>query len=177
MATDDDSLRARVLIVDDDPDALQASARMLRSLGVQVITADCGDVALRLVATEPIDLLLVDLMMPEKDGVDVAHALRQAHGDPDLPIVIMTGLNDRESRVYALSAADDVVHKPIDWVEAMLRMGHLIEAARSRAALRRELACARRTDATAQPGGAATREITGVVIRLSDPPGRHPRSG
>jgi CheY-like chemotaxis protein len=77
------TMSARVLVVDDDPDLLRLARRILQGHGYRVVTAGDGVAALALIAREPPDLLLTDLMMPALDGVALIQALqRQAVACP-----------------------------------------------------------------------------------------------
>src|SRR5690348_1124343 len=72
-------MRARVLIVEDDPDLLRLARRILQRHGYTVATAGDGRAALALIAREPPDLLLTDLMIPELDGLALVRELQRQH--------------------------------------------------------------------------------------------------
>jgi DNA-binding response OmpR family regulator len=81
--------RKRVLVVDDEPGLLMFASEVLRAAGYDVVTGDDGNVALSLVRSQPFDLMIIDLVMPEREGLDTMMRLRESH--PDLPIVAMSG--------------------------------------------------------------------------------------
>ncbi len=109
---------ALVLIVDDEPDNRELLAIILGRDGFLLDTATCGEGALAAVARQPPDVILLDLMMPDMSGYEVAARLK---GDPatrGIPIIMVTAMNDRATRVRALGAGvDDVISKPLDCAE------------------------------------------------------------
>jgi CheY-like chemotaxis protein len=114
---------ARILIVDDEPLNVDYLEQELESLGFVTETAANGVEALERVAAAPPDLVLLDVMMPEMDGIS---ALRVLKGDPEtrlIPVVLMTALNAVEDRVRGIEAgADDFLSKPVDDRELMARI-------------------------------------------------------
>jgi len=85
----DGQKRKRVLIVDDEPGLLMFAGEVLRDAGYDVVTGDDGNVALSLVRSQPFDLTILDLVMPEREGLDTMMRLRESH--PDLPVVAISG--------------------------------------------------------------------------------------
>jgi len=118
---------ARILIVDDE----QANRRLLEVMlgqeGFQLLTAASGEEALALVAREPPDLILLDVMMPGMDGYAVASALKGNHDTKNIPIIVVTALDDREAMMRGLSAgAEDFLSKPVDRAELHARVRNLL---------------------------------------------------
>ena len=112
--------RLRILIVDDEPAMVGAISALVGSAGHQVVTAYDGDTALRRVAEESPDLILLDLAMPGRDGVDVCREVRRTS---DVPIIVLTGETDELAKVEALDAgADDYVTKPFGRQELLARI-------------------------------------------------------
>ena len=115
--------RARILIVDDEPLNVDYLEQELDSHGFGTQTAVNGLEALERVAADPPDLVLMDVMMPEMDGIT---ALRILKGDPEtkwIPVVVMTALNSVEDRVRGIEAgADDFLSKPVDERELLARI-------------------------------------------------------
>jgi two-component system response regulator MprA len=120
----DYSRAPRVLVVEDDEDIAQALQRSLRMEGYEVRTVADGRAALEHERAFAPDLVILDLGLPELDGLEVARALRD--GD-DVPILILTARDALESRVEGLDAgADDYLVKPFERQELLARMRALL---------------------------------------------------
>jgi two-component system KDP operon response regulator KdpE len=110
----------KILIVDDEPQILRALRINLSVRHYDVVTAMTGRQALDAVAHAHPDLVLLDLGLPDVDGIDVIHALR---GWTAVPIVVLSGRNQTEAKVRALDAgADDYVSKPFNVDELLARV-------------------------------------------------------
>ena len=113
-----------ILIVDDHPDNVEVLKVRLEALGYRTITAADGETALNLVAQSPPDLILLDVMMPNMDGNEVAKRIKGDKTLPYIPIIMQTALDSTQSKVVGLdSGADDYVTKPINYAELQARMG------------------------------------------------------
>lgn len=113
----------RVLVVDDEPQIVQALTMNLRARRYQVDAAGTGAAALALAAEFPPDVVLLDLGLPDMDGVEVIHGLRGASGTSGAPIIVLSGRIGGSDKVAALDAgADDYVTKPFGIDELMARM-------------------------------------------------------
>ena len=122
----------RVLVVDDDETVRDVVRRYLELAGHQVQLAGDGEQALRLVAGQPPDLVVLDLMLPGIDGLEVARRLRRY---PGLPVVMLTALGEEEDRIAGLQlGADDYVTKPFSPRELALRVSSVLRRARAGAA-------------------------------------------
>src|ERR1700719_4908136 len=116
----DFSRAPRVLVVEDDEDIAQALQRSLRMEGYEVRSAADGRSALEHGRSFAPDLVILDLGLPEIDGLDVARSLR---GEDDVPILILTARDAVESRVEGLDAgADDYLVKPFERQELLARL-------------------------------------------------------
>jgi DNA-binding response OmpR family regulator len=112
-----------VLIADDEPLGRETLAALLSPLGYQLIFASSGVEALHLATTTPPDLILLDVMMPGIDGFEVCRRLRNYPPLADVPVILLTALDDRDSRLLGIEAgADDFVSKPYDRAELRARV-------------------------------------------------------
>ncbi len=117
---------AKILVVDDEPQIRRVLRTTLTSQGYTVAEAKNGDEALEQIREERPDLILLDVNMPGRSGLEVCHEIR---GTSDIPIIMLTVRNTERDKVQALDAgADDYVVKPFGSEELMARI---------RAALRR----------------------------------------
>lgn len=121
----------KVLIADDEPDILEIISFNLNREGYEVITAKDGDEAIDQAAKHKPHLVILDMMMPKKTGVQVCQILRAQEGFKDTLIMFLTALNDETTQVRGLeTGADDYVSKPvspkvlISRVNALLRRVH-----------------------------------------------------
>ena len=113
----------RVLVVDDDPDMVRFLAHLLQREGMSVETAGDGKSALLKVMTSPPDLMLLDVVMPGVSGFDVCRELKSDEATALIPIVLVTALEDTESRVRGIEAgADDFLSKPVKLEELIARV-------------------------------------------------------
>jgi len=109
-----------VLVIDDEPQIVRALRINLRVRQYDVHTAGSAGEALELAARHPPDLVILDLGLPDLDGVEVIHGLR---GWTDAPIIVLSGRADSTDKVEALDAgADDYVTKPFGMDELLARM-------------------------------------------------------
>ncbi|QIS24510.1 response regulator [Nocardia terpenica] len=125
----------KVLVVDDEPQILRALRINLSVRGYEVITASTGAAALRAAAEKHPDVVVLDLGLPDMDGIDVLAGLR---GWSQAPVIVLSARTDSTDKVEALDAgADDYVTKPFGMDELLARL---------RAAVRRAAATADTTD-------------------------------
>ena len=120
----------RVLVVDDDPDINEVVQEGLRSGGYDVVGALTGAEALAEVERRCPDLVLLDQMLPDIDGVEVCRRLRGAQRTRRVPIMFLTARAGAEARVGGLAlGADDYVVKPFSMRELILRVGAVLRRA------------------------------------------------
>jgi DNA-binding response OmpR family regulator len=111
------SPRPRVLLVDDDPRLVHIVGLYLQVQHLEVITADCGEVALEKLERGMPDLIISDVMMPGIDGIELCREIRGMPGGGELPIIMFTALSSEENRRQAMDAgADQVIAKPFNLV-------------------------------------------------------------
>jgi diguanylate cyclase (GGDEF)-like protein len=131
------NLPARILVVDDHEDNIELLRARLEARGYEVTAAMDGQEALDSVAASPPDLILLDVMMPRIDGIEVARRIKGNSELPFIPIIMQTALETTEDKVEGLDAgADDYITKPINFAELEARVNSLLRIK----ALQRELA-------------------------------------
>jgi class 3 adenylate cyclase/CheY-like chemotaxis protein len=118
---------AKILVVDDTPKNVKLLADILTVKGYAVVTAGSGAEALKQVAAEKPDLVLLDVVMPEMSGYEVCRKIRETPETQILPVVMVTALDPSEERVKGLDAgADDFLTKPINQPELLARVRSLL---------------------------------------------------
>ncbi len=124
---DDEKERATVLVADDEEINRLILRELLQGAGHRVLEAADGEAALTAVAEGGVDLVLLDVVMPGMDGVETCKRIREELDDLVLPVVFVTSLDDRASRVRGKAAGgDDFLTKPVDAIELMARVGNLL---------------------------------------------------
>jgi DNA-binding response OmpR family regulator len=114
-------MRERILIIDDDPDILQVLKANLELHGFTGLTAGSWKEGERLLRAEAPDLIILDLMLPDGDGIDLCRLLRKTR--PSLPIIMLTARDTVSDKVIGLeSGADDYVVKPFETLELIARI-------------------------------------------------------
>ena len=117
------SAPGRILVVDDDEMNRDMLSRRLARRGYDVTVAAGGEEALELVGTDPIDLVLLDIMMPGVDGLQVLETVRRDRSPSALPIIMATAKHTSEDVVHALRlGANDYVTKPLDFPVVLARV-------------------------------------------------------
>lgn len=110
----------RVLVCDDEPQIVRALRVVLREAGYQVVAASDGEEALDRAAVQPPDAAIIDLVLPDIDGVEVCRRLREWTA---APIIVLSAVGDETEKVRALDAgADDYVTKPFGPRELVARL-------------------------------------------------------
>jgi two-component system KDP operon response regulator KdpE len=119
--------RLRVLVCDDEPQILRALRVILREAGFEVLPAATRREALDSAAVQPPDAAIIDLVLPDGDGVDLCRSLREWS---ELPIVVLSAVGDEAEKVRALNAgADDYVTKPFGPSELIARLNAALRRA------------------------------------------------
>lgn len=117
-----------LLIVDDDPDILKLIKSRIDKEKFKVISTDDGESALAIILARRPDLVVLDINIPGKNGLDVCRELRADKKTQNLPIIMLSGRNDAVDRILGLEfGADDYVTKPFDTHELLLRINNILK--------------------------------------------------
>src|ERR1700728_2159632 len=92
----------RIMVVDDDPDTVSILARHLQREGFVAVEAVSGAECLRLVREHPVDVILLDLMMPDMDGFEVCRALKDERRTAEIPVIMITARDDLDARAEGM---------------------------------------------------------------------------
>jgi len=125
------SAPARILVVEDEPDLRSLLDRSLEEAGYRVLLAEDGIEALEKATTESLDLVLLDLMLPHIDGIEVCRRLKRDARTARLPVIMLTARQEPVDRIVGLElGADDYVTKPFNLRELVLRVGAVLSRSR-----------------------------------------------
>ncbi len=114
---------ATILVVDDDPQNCEILIHLLERRGYRTRCAHSGPEALAIVRTETVDLVLLDVMMPEMDGFQVCSALRELDPGKTLPVILLTAWDDIDARLGAMHhGASEFLTKPVNKHELFARV-------------------------------------------------------
>lgn len=124
-------MTARILVVDDIPANVRLLEVRLLAEYFEVITASSGVEALDICETTKVDVVLLDVMMPEMDGFEVCRRLKSDPATAHLPVIMVTALGQVSDRIRGLEAgADDFLTKPVNDLQLMTRVKSLVRPAR-----------------------------------------------
>lgn len=127
----DDCAGSRVLVADDNPQILELLEAYLEPLKVHVRLAADGEATLAAVEREPPDLILLDIMMPKRSGFEVCRLLKDDPRYRDVPIIMVTALNEVGDMERARECgADDFLSKPVNKIELLARVQNLLKLRR-----------------------------------------------
>ncbi|HMH85932.1 MAG TPA: response regulator [Gemmatimonadaceae bacterium] len=116
-----------ILIVDDERHNRELLEVMLKPEGFLLLSAASGEEALATVARQPPDLILLDVMMPGMDGYEVAGRIKSDPNTKNIPVILLTALDDRNAKMLGLNAgAEDFLTKPVDRAELSVRVRNLL---------------------------------------------------
>jgi CheY-like chemotaxis protein len=104
----------RILVVDDDIESQELYVEILRWAGFDVVTAGDGDSALQQAVTSVPEAILLDILLPKRDGIAVLRELRQVPQTAAVPIIALTGVADAADRARIVGGFTDVLEKPCD---------------------------------------------------------------
>ncbi|WP_017738173.1 EAL domain-containing response regulator [Pseudomonas sp. CBZ-4] len=118
---------ATLLIVDDEPQVRKLLETLLQYEGYHTLSVGSGEEALALVAEQPPDLILLDIMMPGMDGYAVANQLKDNPATANIPIIMLSALSEPSARLSGLqTGAEEFISKPVERVELWLRVRNLL---------------------------------------------------
>jgi DNA-binding response OmpR family regulator len=130
----------RLLIVDDVEDNRRLLSRRFERRGFQTIEAESGTIAIDLIGRRTFDVVLLDIMMPEINGLEVLRRIRVKHSPESLPVIMVTARVFSEDIVEALDlGANDYIIKPVDFSVALLRVQTQLARRQRQASSPREL--------------------------------------
>ncbi|MBL4726550.1 MAG: PleD family two-component system response regulator [Rhizobiaceae bacterium] len=164
-------MTARVLVVDDIPANVKLLEARLMAEYFHVITASSGQEALEICERDQCDIVLLDVMMPEMDGFEVCHRLKQNPKTMHLPVVMVTALDQPNDRVRGLEAgADDFLTKPVNDLALITRVKSLVRLKLVTDELRMRASSGETVDmdAVANADAVNNSEIRGNIIMVDD---------
>jgi DNA-binding response OmpR family regulator len=168
-----------VLVVDDDATDRIVLFRLLEGLGYHATVVDSGAAAVELLRSEPFDLILLDLFMPGSDGYAVLEAMKSDARVCDVPVVVVSALDDRKAFVRAVEmGAEDYLDKPVDPVLLGTRINAVLERRRLRRQQREFLDVVDRIAHAAATAGKQRFESDELeaIVRRTDPLGHLARA-
>lgn len=119
---------ARILIVEDEPDVLLLLENRVRGAGHDVVSATNGEEGLTLVATQKPELVVLDWMMPRRDGIDVCEEIRASDPHHSIKVLMLTARSQQSDVDRAMAAgADDYIVKPFSSRDLIERINALID--------------------------------------------------
>lgn len=122
------TVKPRILCVDDEPANLRLLEALLVPRGYEVIKTQHGKNAIEKISEQKIDLILLDVMMPEINGFDVCRTIKEDDKYRHIPVVLITALRSKEDRIKGIEAgADDFISKPFDHGEILARIKMLLK--------------------------------------------------
>ena len=124
-------MSARIVVVEDDPDISELVGRYLEKAGYQTERIATGGDALHAIVARPPDLIVLDLMLPQVDGLEICRTLRANAKTADIPIIMLTARGDEAERIVGLElGADDYLAKPFSPNELVARVRALFRRAK-----------------------------------------------
>jgi sigma-B regulation protein RsbU (phosphoserine phosphatase) len=143
---DREPLRGRVLVVDDSAPNREVLSRRLERRGLTIRQAEDGDVALATLASEPFDLVLLDVLMPRRDGYETLLAMKQDETLRNIPVIMISALDELDTVIRCIEAgAEDYLPKPFNPTLLRARINACLEKKRLRDTERQHLAEIERT--------------------------------
>jgi DNA-binding response OmpR family regulator len=130
-----------ILVVDDQPVQLKLLFPVLEKAGYEVVLAETGAQAVAIIESRPVDLILLDILMPGIDGLETCRQIKENKDMAEIPIIFMTALVNLEDKIIGFEAGCvDYITKPFQHVEVLARVNTHIKLGRQRRALETALA-------------------------------------
>ncbi len=121
-------MSAKILIVNDEANVLRILGRALEAEGHRIISAETGEAALRKITSEPFDLLILDVKLPDMSGISFCRQLRARPDTAELPVILLSGRTETADKIKDWqTATDEYVTKPFDIDEMVTRVAALLE--------------------------------------------------
>ena len=115
--------QGRILIVDDDPNTLEILRRWLNREGYATVSADNGPACLQVLGKEHVDVIVLDVMMPGMDGLQVCERLRESEAWRGIPVMLLTAKDDLETRSRGMMlGVSEYLTKPVNKLELFARL-------------------------------------------------------
>jgi CheY-like chemotaxis protein len=128
---------AHILIIDDDPTVLKLIATILAKAGHTITSCSSGSAALKTLGVissesepEPPDLIILDIMMPKMDGYSIGRAIRNAPRTRDIPLIIVSALQEMSRLFTATVEVQGFIHKPFSPEELIAEVGRVLESSK-----------------------------------------------
>jgi len=135
-------VKLRILVADDEPELVELVEFNLKQAGYSIATAVDGAEALKKARSQPPDLILLDIMMPEMDGLEVCKILRREPATAKVPIIMLTAKASEIDRVLGLElGADDYLTKPFSVRELLLRIKKILARSQTEETAKDQLRC------------------------------------
>lgn len=119
-------MKKKIMFVDDERDVVDSVKSILKKGGYDVVTAYSGKECLKKLESEKVDLILLDIMMPEMDGWDVCAKIKENKKTEKIPVVFLTAKTDPISKGMGKLASADYIEKPFDIKDLLRRVGTII---------------------------------------------------
>lgn len=155
----------KILLIEDDPSNRRLLGYILKSEGFEVVSCSDGQEALQDFEESPADLVILDLMMPNMDGIEFCRTLRSLHKTQKIPVIVLTAKDQTEDRYEAFKVgADDYLTKPFDPVELLYRVRAFLRLT-SRESL--QMAEVLEVGAVKLEPGKYMAEVDGIEVRMT----------
>ena len=119
---------AQILIVDDNPHNLKMVSKLLENKGYQILLASSGPEALKIVSEKQVDIILLDIMMPDMNGFEVCEQLKQNDATKEIPVIFLTAKNETDDIVKGFQMGGvDYITKPFQKEELLARVNNHIK--------------------------------------------------